>query len=73
MTKYPGEIALTFHRAGKVQMNKFLFDIWILEFDISCWHLDFGIWNCYLSGSKEFGRSGVGKDPKVPKLLTFIA
>ena len=32
------------------------FDIWILEFDISCWHLNFDIWNCCLGGSKEFWR-----------------
>ena len=37
------------------------FDIWILEFDI---------WNWYLGGSKECGRSGVGKSPKVRKLLS---
>jgi hypothetical protein len=55
----------------KVQINKFLLDIWILEFDISCCHLNFDTWNCYLGASKECGRSGVGKGPKVQKLLNI--
>jgi hypothetical protein len=40
MSKLPGEIALTFHGAGKAQINitkfkvEISFDIWILAFDI---------------------------------------
>jgi hypothetical protein len=45
------------------------FDIWILAFDILSWHLNSDIWNCYLGGSREFGRLGVGKNPKVRKLF----